>query len=188
MGASNELAFANNLGARRFGTVLHRGLELLAEIQELPEHCPEAIIRAMRFGLTQLSADASVASDELELLKEDLNRVLSVPKARWVLQRHKDAHSEFELWLADEQRQIIIDRTFIDASSGVRWVIDYKTSSPTAHQDNETFLQDQAERYRAQLQQYGNAIRNWDIQLGQPREVKAALLFSRTAQLHEVEI
>jgi len=188
VGASNELAFANNLGARRFGTVLHRGLELLAEMQELPEHCPEAIIRAMRFGLTQLSADDSVASDELELLKEDLNRVLSVPKARWALQGHKDAHSEFELWLADEQRQIIIDRTFIDASSGVRWVIDYKTSSPTAHQDNETFLQDQAERYRAQLQQYGNAIRSWDIQLGQLREVKAALLFSRTAQLHEVEI
>ena len=188
VGASNELAFVNNLGARRFGTVLHRGLELLAEMQELPEHCPEAIIRAMRFGLTQLSANDSVASDELELLKEDLNRVLSVPKARWALQRHKDAHSEFELWLADEQRQIIIDRTFIDASSGVRWVIDYKTSSPTADQDNETFLKDQAERYRAQLQQYGSAIRSWDIQLGQSREVKAALLFSRTAQLHEVDI
>lgn len=188
VGASNELAFANNLGARRFGTVLHRGLELLAEMQELPEHCPDAIIRAMRFGLTQLSADDSVASDELELLKEDLNRVLSVPEARWALQGHEDAQSEFELWLADEQRQIIIDRTFIDASTGVRWVIDYKTSSPTADQDNETFLQDQAERYRAQLQQYGNAIRNWDTQLGQPREVKAALLFSRTAQLHEVDI
>ena len=59
MGASNDLAFANNLGARRFGTVLHRGLELLAEMTELPEHCPETIIRAMRFGLTQLSADDS---------------------------------------------------------------------------------------------------------------------------------
>ena len=188
VGASNELAFANNLGARRFGTVLHRGLELLAEMQDLPEHCPEAIIRAMRFGLTQLSADDSVAGDELELLNEDLNRVLSVPMARWALQRHEDAHSELELWLADEQRQIIIDRTFIDVSSGVRWVIDYKTSSPTPDQDNETFLQDQAERYRAQLQQYANAIRSWDIQLGQSREVKAALLFSRTAQLHEVEI
>ena len=188
VGASNDLTFANNLGARRFGTVLHRGLELLAEMQELPEHCPDEIIRAMRFGLTQLSADDSVAGDELELLKEDLNRVLSVPMARWALQRHEDAHSELEFWLEDEQRQIIIDRTFIDTSSGVRWVIDYKTSSPTADQDNETFLQDQAERYRAQLQQYVNAIRSWDIQLGQPREVKAALLFSRTAQLHEVDI
>ena len=187
-GASSDLGFANNLGARRFGTVLHRGLELLAEMQELPEHCPEAIIRAMRFGLRQLSADDSVASDELDLLKGDLDRVLSVPKARWALQRHEDAHNEFELWLEDEQRQIIIDRTFIDASSGVRWVIDYKTSSPAADQDSETFLEDQAERYRTQLQQYGNAIRSWDIQLGRPREVKAALLFSRTAELHEVKI
>ena len=143
MGATSELAFANNLGARRFGTVLHRGLELLAEMQDLPEHCPEAIIRAMRFGLTQLSADDSVAGDELELLNEDLNRVLSVPMARWALQRHEDAHSELELWLADEQRQIIIDRTFIDASSGVRWVIDYKTSSPAIDQDTDAFLKEQ---------------------------------------------
>lgn len=187
-GASNDLAFANNLGARRFGTVLHRGFELLAEMQELPEQCPQAIIRAMHFGLTQLRADESAATDELELLKQDLNRVLSSPNTRWALQRHEDAHNEFELWLADEQRQIIIDRTFIDASSGVRWVIDYKTSSPVADQDNDAFLDYQAERYRAQLQQYGNAIRSWDIQLGQSREVKAALLFSRTGQLHEVEI
>ncbi|MCH1554534.1 MAG: PD-(D/E)XK nuclease family protein, partial [Luminiphilus sp.] len=187
-GASNDLVFANNLGARRFGTVLHRGLELLAEIPELPEHCPEAIVHAIHFGLIQLSANESVALNELDLLKQDLNRVLSVPNTRWALQRHEDAHNEFELWLEDEQRQIIIDRTFIDASSGVRWVIDYKTSSPAIDQDNDAFLEDQAERYRAQLQQYRNAIRSWDLQLGQPRDVKAALLFSRTAQLYEVKI
>jgi hypothetical protein len=49
-------------------------------------------------------------------------------------------------------------------------------------------LQDQTERYRAQLKQYGDAIRSWDLQLGQAREVKAALLFSRAAQVHEVHL
>jgi hypothetical protein len=67
-------------------------------------------------------------------------------------------------------------------------VIDYKTSSPTIGQDNSAFLQDQTERYRAQLKQYGDAIRSWDLQLGQAREVKAALLFSRAAQVHEVHL
>ena len=38
----------------------------------------------MRFGW-RLSADDSVAGDELELLNEDLDRVLSVPMARWAL-------------------------------------------------------------------------------------------------------
>ena len=184
----HDLTFADNLEARRFGTVLHRGLELLAERSELPERCPDAIIHAMRFGLTQLSSSQSVTADQLDSLEQDLNRVLSVPETRWALEGHLDAHNEFELWLENEQRQVIIDRTFIDASSGIRWVIDYKTSSPTIGQDNSAFLQDQTERYRAQLQQYGDAIRSWDLQLGQAREVKAALLFSRAAQVHEVHL
>ena len=45
-----------------------------------------------------------------------------------------------------------IDRTFID-DEGVRWIIDYKTS---VHEgaDTDAFLNNERERYRAQLERY----------------------------------
>jgi ATP-dependent exoDNAse (exonuclease V) beta subunit len=52
---------------------------------------------------------------------------------------------------------IVIDRTFVD-ESGVRWIVDYKTS---AHEgaDLEAFLDNERERYRPQLERYANLLR-----------------------------
>ena len=50
----------------------------------------------------------------------------------------------------------VIDRTFVD-ESGVRWIIDYKTSD---HQggDIENFFESERERYQEQLERYARLM------------------------------
>ena len=57
-------------------------------------------------------------------------------------------------------QRIIIDRTFID-ESGIRWVVDYKTSS---HEGGglDTFLNREVERYREQLESYARIMTRID--------------------------
>ena len=64
-----------------------------------------------------------------------------------------------------------IDRVFVDAS-GLRWVVDYKTSGPpTGGLGREAFLLEEKERYQDQLRLYLELIRQ--LYPGQP--VRAAL-------------
>ena len=65
----------------------------------------------------------------------------------------------------------VIDRTFVDAQ-GVRWVVDFKTST---HEGGgvEAFLDEEVNRYRAQLTRYAKLMK-----LLRPDEpVRAALYF-----------
>jgi ATP-dependent exoDNAse (exonuclease V) beta subunit len=50
---------------------------------------------------------------------------------------------------------MVLDRTFVD--DGVRWIIDYKTSSHGGG-NLEGFLNNEADRYRDQLQRYRQAV------------------------------
>ena len=52
---------------------------------------------------------------------------------------------------------IVIDRTFVDAT-GVRWIVDYKTSSHEGAGLDE-FLDNERERYRGQLERYAQLMR-----------------------------
>jgi ATP-dependent helicase/nuclease subunit A len=64
----------------------------------------------------------------------------------------------------------VIDRTFVD-EDGVRWIIDYKTGS---HEGGglETFLDDEKERYREQLERYARLMVQRDA-----RPIRLALYF-----------
>ena len=53
----------------------------------------------------------------------------------------------------DNVVSIKIDRTFVD-QDGTRWIIDYKTSRHE-EEDVDAFLDQQQERYKAQLEKYG---------------------------------
>jgi ATP-dependent exoDNAse (exonuclease V) beta subunit len=62
---------------------------------------------------------------------------------------------------------IIVDRTFVD-QDGVRWIVDYKTSSHEGA-DIEGFLDLQKDRYRQQLEKYAALFKNLEhrpIRLG----------------------
>ncbi len=50
-------------------------------------------------------------------------------------------------------KHFIVDRTFL--KDEIRWIVDYKTSSPEENETLTSFLEQQARQYREQLQKYG---------------------------------
>ena len=79
-------------------------------------------------------------------------------------------------------RDIVIDRTFVDTTTGVRWVVDYKSSEPGPGVSRAEFLREETERYRGQLQRYRDAATT----LG-PEPVHCALYFTGLGLFHELE-
>ena len=106
----------------------------------------------MRFQLTELSSPSADITEELDLLIIDVNRVLGDEMGRWVLSaHHRDAQSELSLFMAETEKQLVVDRTFIDAQTGIRWIIDYKTRRPADDASLTDFFDEEAARYRDQL-------------------------------------
>ncbi len=97
---------------------------------------------------------------------------LADERGRWILARHREAHSELPLTgiVGDALRSVVIDRSFVD-EAGTRWVIDYKTSRHEGG-DLEGFLAEEMRRYEGQLSGY----RALAGALG-PQPVRAALYF-----------
>ena len=142
---------------RVIGTLVHLWLERLAA--DGLNHWPVSAIEAqagnfkaqlnMRgLPLSRLEAGSSMVTSCL------INTVLS-KRGQWLLARHGNAGSELALngMIDGELVRATIDRTFID-SDGIRWLIDYKTSSPESGEDPGRFMDNEAERYRNQLQLY----------------------------------
>ncbi len=104
-----------------------------------------------------------------------LNNTLGSDRGRWLLGDHPGAHSELAInGLIDGQLiRATIDRVFVD-ESGLRWVVDYKTSGPpTDGLCREAFLLEEKERYQDQLRVYLELVR----QLYPGQSVRAALYF-----------
>ena len=181
---------SGNLKSRRYGTALHRGLELLALQDPLPTECPVSISRAMGFQLTELSSPSADIAEELDSLIIDVNRVLGNEVGRWVLSaHHHDAQSEFSIFVAETQKQLVVDRTFIDAKTGIRWIIDYKTSRPADKASLSDFFSEEAARYRDQLMTYRSVMELYD-QSHHPgvTDTRVALYFSALTELRELPI
>jgi ATP-dependent exoDNAse (exonuclease V) beta subunit len=158
--------------ARHVGTVVHAALQAFAALDELPS---EREIRNASAGYARQLARHGVPERDLERaaarVVEALTRSCLDERGRWILSKtHRQAASELALTgLAGGRLQnVIIDRSFIDAD-GIRWVIDFKTSSH-AGGDTEAFLASELARYRAQLLTHAELARA----LG-PEPVRAAL-------------
>ena len=82
---------------------------------------------------------------------------------------------------AGEVKNYVIDRTFLDVSEGVRWVIDYKTSAPTDGEPVEAFEARECEAYRAQLKNYAELLREMKWEIDAP--IKTALYFPAIQRL-----
>jgi len=79
--------------------------------------------------------------------------------------------------LDNRPRNLVLDRTFVE--NGTRWIIDYKTSSHGGG-DLEGFLDNEASRYREQLQRYQVAMA-----ITETRPIRAALYFPLLDRLCE---
>jgi ATP-dependent helicase/nuclease subunit A len=158
--------------ARHVGTVVHAALQRLAQVAPLPN--PSEIRAQRELYLRQLARHGVPERDlqgAAERVVEALRRSCTDARGRWILSSvHREAASELALTgiAAGRLQSIIIDRSFVD-EHGVRWVIDYKTSSH-AGGDTEAFVARELERYRAQLEGHSELARA----LG-PEPVRAAL-------------
>ena len=93
---------------------------------------------------------------------------MSDERGRWILSAHEDDSRELAISTVVDGRvrRFILDRTFVDGPT--RWIIDYKTSTHEGG-GREAFLDNEQERYRAQLENYARAMQHIDshtIRLG----------------------
>jgi ATP-dependent helicase/nuclease subunit A len=167
---------------RHVGTAVHLALELLGKMSELPAQIPETLEQRLEQELKSLG----VWGESLELcmarVRSAVERTLGDEQGRWILcSSHPEAASELALTRAigGEVEDLVIDRTFVDAQSGERWVIDYKNSAPADGVAVTDFAAEEAGRYRPQLSAYRAAVST----LG-PQPVRCALYFTSLGLLH----
>ncbi|MDH4165324.1 MAG: UvrD-helicase domain-containing protein [Gammaproteobacteria bacterium] len=149
--------------ARHVGTVVHRELQRFARAGgALPgdEAGRLAVQRRYAAELAELGVPYERRTAAAARVLEAVRRTLADERGRWLLQTaHRAAQSELALTGVTDAGlvSVVIDRTFVD-ETGVRWIVDYKTSS---HEGAglDQFLDNERERYRGQLERYAQLMR-----------------------------
>jgi len=180
--------------ARHTGNLVHRLLQLIGEqgtdtwkkgggMHRYVNWCRQQLARE---GIQGAKADAII-----ERTSAAVENCLASERGRWILANHEEAQCEYAITAVLENtgepdtgedsaraKSLVLDRTFIE--NGTRWIIDYKTSSH-AGGDLQGFLENEAGRYREQLQDYKSAI-----ELAETRPIKTALYFPLLDEFLEV--
>ena len=177
---------ALNWQDRYVGTVIHELLEQLSLLTPLPLEIPQALVSLAGHSLACLGLAGKPLQAARDRVLVAVEATLTDKQAgRWLLSSdHNEAASELPLTIheAGKSRDIVIDRTFIDRDTGVRWVIDYKSSVPETGVAMEVFLQGEADRYHEQLRCYRDAI-----SASGPEPVRCALYFTGIGALHHLQ-
>ncbi len=155
--------------AMHIGSVVHRCLQFICENQ-----CPDWRDReAIERMLAEAGVRSATRSDAVEQVERALQISLQDEKGRWLLGDRIAGRCEYPVTVCTDgqPQRMIIDRTFVD-DAGVRWVIDYKTSS---HEGGnlDGFIANELERYGGQLAGYRSAMHALDPD----REIRTALYF-----------
>lgn len=142
---------------RHVGIVVHRCIQLMCEDQNKWD---EAKIQSKRAWYRQALKRQGIGAEEIntasQQVEEALINMIIDERGQWILDKtHQQQNNEYTLSgvVEDKVISISIDRTFVD-KDGTRWIIDYKTSRHEGS-DVESFLDQQQERYREQLEKYG---------------------------------
>jgi hypothetical protein len=168
------------------GTVVHLALEELSLGVALPRTVEDRDLARWRCALQVRGLAGEALDRALALVEVSVSETLREGgEGYWVLSAdHPEAHSEWAITCLDDDgkvRDIVIDRCFVDANTGIRWIIDYKTSSPLAGEDRQDFLSRETDSYREQLQCYRDALRNHTDE-----PLRCALFFTSLGLLHRL--
>ncbi len=160
--------------ARLTGTLVHRILQLIGEqgletwragggMSKVKQWCRQQLASA---GVREPKAGRIIARATQAIVN-----CLASEYGRWILERREESHCEYAITavLDGQASNMVLDRTFVE--NGTCWIIDYKTSSHSGG-DLESFLQNEVERYRAQLQRYKKAMA-----ITETRPIRTALYF-----------
>jgi hypothetical protein len=151
--------------ARHIGTVVHAALEQYATAKRLPAH---TAIEAQRgFYEYQLRRHGVPETDlprAASVVVEALMKTVTSDRGRWIFApEHSESRSEWALTgiAGGRLTNVVIDRSFVD-QEGTRWVIDFKTSR---HEGGglDTFLEQEMDRYRPQLETYVTLARGTEL-------------------------
>ncbi len=148
---------------RHSGTIVHAWLSRIVE-EGVDNWTPARV--AARSTAIETALEALGVS-QLELrgavlhVTDALVQTLGDVRGRWLLRRREVDACEYELAVPVDGvvQHAVIDRTFVE--DGVRWIIDYKTSSHEGG-DLETFLVKEVARYRDQLARYARMFQEFD--------------------------
>jgi ATP-dependent exoDNAse (exonuclease V) beta subunit len=188
--ANGELATApnrpeepQNRVERIVGTVIHECLEHIAASPKLVQTLSPDRRAQLHLRLRELGLWGHALATAAERVERDVERTLSDEQGgRWILDPgHREARSEMPLTVLGDGKvhDIVIDRSFVDRDSGIRWIIDYKSSLPAPGVDEAVFTAGEAERYRTQLRGYRDAMRALGTE-----PVRCALYFTGLALLY----
>ncbi len=163
---------------RYIGTLIHQILQQIAQHniawwqdQSLINQQTYIKNQFLQLGMLKNDIDTSSA-----IVEKAIQNTLNDKRGQWILLSHNEAKSELPLTYLkpssslQQAHNLIIDRTFID-ENGVRWIIDYKSSS-NDDSDLESFLELEKSTYAKQLQEYCLALRELDS-----RPIKVGLYF-----------
>jgi ATP-dependent exoDNAse (exonuclease V) beta subunit len=168
---------------RHVGNTIHQFLEDLSRAPELPK----AVCADMESGVRCYLQSLGLFGEQLDVAQQRVlaslrSTLADADGGRWVLSAgHRDASSELPMTINDggQPRDIILDRTFIDARSGQRWIIDYKSSEPAQGVPLAVFLEEEAARYSPQLRLYRDSL------AARGKEpLRCALYFTALAKLY----
>jgi len=166
--------------ARQAGTVVHRWLQHMTITGDV--HAAGDPTRQNKLSALW-ARQIGVSEDDVGVLctrvTQALDGITNDTKGRWLLEG--EGFSELPLtglWHG-KIASIIIDRVRI-ADDGTHWIVDYKTSTHEGG-DLATFLQQETERYRNQLQKYAHI---YAAMTGAP--VRTALYFPMLQEFCEV--
>jgi ATP-dependent exoDNAse (exonuclease V) beta subunit len=141
---------------RHAGIVVHAWLQRIAEdrlrgwdAKRVESLRPRITVDLRRRGVAPADLDRAVG-----IVLTALSNTLSDERGRWLLGPHPVARNEHRL--RSPGRSLRVDR-YIEASDGIKWVVDYKTSHHEGG-DLERFLDQEQERYKVQLNEYGAAL------------------------------
>jgi ATP-dependent exoDNAse (exonuclease V) beta subunit len=157
---------------RHVGTVVHQMLRRIAEdgIANWEGGRVSQCRAAYRAALMAKGVPSAELAGAVERVASALARTLADEHGKWLLDScHPSAACEFALSgvVGGEMVNVRIDRTFVDRE-GTRWIVDYKTSSHEGS-EAEAFLNNERERYRAQLERYRtlfSALEDRPIRMG----------------------
>ncbi|MEM7404813.1 MAG: UvrD-helicase domain-containing protein [Pseudomonadota bacterium] len=160
--------------ARHTGTLVHRWLERIVEdgLDNWALGDIDDIAASFSAALRNLGVLPDALEEASERVAAALKNALTDARGRWLLQPHAESHAELALTASARGMTsgYVVDRTFVDAD-GTRWIVDYKTG---VHEggDVSAFLDNEQERYRAQLEGYARLLATFE-----QRPTRLALYF-----------
>ncbi len=161
------------------GTLIH---EIIFKLAEQGRSAVRDKSQVWRNRLLALGIDTDQLDSAMQRIQQAVDNLLEDERAKWILQRsHRVQRNEWQLTSQTAEFHLenkIIDRTFID-ENGIRWIIDYKTSSHEGGNIDD-FLDSEQARYCSQLENYAQILRK-----NEENPIKLGLYFPLLAAWRE---